>query len=86
MHYSTISEYRNIFFTLLGEGIMIFPLEQLVKFTGNVYEITVASSRRAYQLAMMKDSEIDRNDGKVVSLAAKQVFNNVIQYKKIEQK
>ncbi|WP_178843957.1 DNA-directed RNA polymerase subunit omega [uncultured Treponema sp.] len=65
---------------------MIFPLEQLVKFTGNVYEITVASSRRAYQLAMMKDAEIDRNDGKVVSLAAKQVFNNVIQYKKIEQK
>ena len=52
---------------------MIFPLEQLVKFSGNVYEITVASSRRAYQLAMMKDSEIDRNDGKVVSLAAKQL-------------
>lgn len=53
---------------------MIFPLEQLVKFSGNVYEITVAASRRAYQLAMMKDAEIDRNDGKVVSLAAKQVF------------
>ena len=58
---------------------MIFPLEQLVKFSGNVYEITVAASRRAYQLAMMKDAEIDRNDGKVVSLAAKQVFNNTIQ-------
>ena len=42
---------------------MIFPLEQLVKFSGNVYEITVAASRRAYQLAMMKDAEIDRNDG-----------------------
>ena len=59
---------------------MIFPLEQLVKFSGNVYEITVAASRRAYQLAMMKDAEIDRNDGKVVSLAAKQIFNNTIQY------
>ena len=65
---------------------MIFPLEQLVKFSGNVYEITVAASRRAYQLAMMKDAESDRNDGKVVSLAAKQVFNNTIQYKRIEQK
>ena len=38
---------------------MIFPLEQLVKFTGNVYEITVASSRRAYQMAKINDSEIE---------------------------
>ena len=28
---------------------MIFPLEQLVKFTDNIYEITVAANRRAYQ-------------------------------------
>ena len=32
---------------------MIFPLEQLVKFTNNVYEITVAASHRAYQMSMI---------------------------------
>ena len=65
---------------------MIFPLEQLVKFTGNAYEVTVAASRRAYQLSMMKDNSIEQNDGKVVSLAARQVFNNEVQFKNIEQK
>jgi len=63
---------------------MIFPLEQLVKFQGNVYEITCAASRRAYQLAMVKDPIIEENDGKVVSVAADQLFNNKVQYR-IEQ-
>lgn len=63
---------------------MIFPLENLVKFTGNVYEITVAASRRAFQMSMVKDPLIDDNDGKVVSLAAKQLFNQDVQFR-IEQ-
>ena len=63
---------------------MIFPLEQLVKFNGNVYEITCAASHRAYQLAMVKDPVIEENDGKVVSVAADQLFNNKVQYR-IEQ-
>ena len=60
---------------------MIFPLEQFVKFTGNVYEITVASSRRAYQMAKINDSEIEENEGKVVSVAAKQLFENKVNYR-----
>ena len=60
---------------------MIFPLEQLVKFTGNVYEITVASSRRAYQMAKINDSEIEEHEGKVVSVAAKQLFENKVNYR-----
>lgn len=59
---------------------MIFPLEKLVEFTGNVYEITCASIRRAYQLSMVRDPEIEENDGKVVSLAAKQVFTKSVEY------
>jgi DNA-directed RNA polymerase subunit omega len=59
---------------------MIFPLEQLVEFTGNVYEITCASIRRAYQLSMVRDPEIEENDGKVVSLAARQVFTKTVEY------
>ena len=63
---------------------MIFPLEQLVQFKDNIYEITSAASRRAFQLSMLKDREIEENDGKVVSLAAKQVFTNQVEYR-IEQ-
>lgn len=63
---------------------MIFPLEQLSQFKDNIYEITSAASRRAFQLSMVKDPVIEENDGKVVSLAAKQVFTNQIKYR-IEQ-
>ncbi len=64
---------------------MIFPLEQLVSFNGNIYEATAAASRRAYQLAVIKDSEVEANSGKVVSLAARQLFTSQIQYR-IEDK
>ena len=60
---------------------MIFPLEELVKFKGGMYEITVAASRRAYQLAMIKDPLVDENDGKVVSLAARQLFTGEVLYR-----
>lgn len=64
---------------------MIFPLEQLVQFSDNAYEITVAANRRAYQMSMVKDPEIEKNDDKVVSLAATQLFNNKVTYR-IEEK
>ncbi|HAH63673.1 MAG TPA: DNA-directed RNA polymerase subunit omega [Treponema sp.] len=63
---------------------MVFPLEELVKYSGNIYAITVAASRRAYQMAKIEDPEIEQNDGKVVSLAARQVFDNKVTFK-IEQ-
>ncbi|MBP5156840.1 MAG: DNA-directed RNA polymerase subunit omega [Treponema sp.] len=63
---------------------MIFPLESLVKFKGSIYEITSAASRRAYQLAILKDNEVMDNDGKVVSLAARQLFRGEVHYR-IEQ-
>lgn len=63
---------------------MIFPLEELVKFKDNIYEITAAASRRAYQLSMVRDEEIEKNDGKVVSLAAKQLFTDEVKFR-IEQ-
>ena len=66
---------------------MIFPLEALSKLKGGMYGITVAASRRAYQLAklaMYKDPDVaslvDENDGKVVSLAARQLFTGEVQY------
>ncbi|MBQ0166060.1 MAG: DNA-directed RNA polymerase subunit omega [Treponema sp.] len=63
---------------------MIFPLEELIKFKDNVYEITTAASRRAFQLSTIKDPVIEENDGKVVSLAASQLFKKQVLYR-IEQ-
>ncbi len=60
---------------------MIFPVEELIEYKSNMYEITCASSRRAWQLSMLNDPEIEKNDGKVVSLAARQVFQDAIQFK-----
>jgi DNA-directed RNA polymerase subunit omega len=60
---------------------MIFPLEELIKYDANMYEITVAASRRSYQLSMLKDPEIEDLGGKVVSLAARQVFTEEIEFR-----
>ncbi|MGP1587834.1 MAG: DNA-directed RNA polymerase subunit omega [Treponemataceae bacterium] len=63
---------------------MIFPLKQLIEFEDNIYEITSAASRRAFQLSKVSDEQVEDNQGKVVSLAAKQVFTNEVEYR-IEQ-
>jgi DNA-directed RNA polymerase subunit omega len=60
---------------------MIFPLEELVEYEGNMYEITCAASRRAYQLSMLQDPEFDDYESKVVSLAAGQVFTREIEFR-----
>lgn len=65
---------------------MIFPLENMAEFKAGMYEITVAASRRAYQLAMTKDPLLEENDGKVVSLAAKQLFTGDVKYSIEESK
>ncbi len=65
---------------------MIFPLEQLVEFDGNIYEITVAASRRAYQMAKIKDPEISANYDKDVCVAARQLFTRKVSYRIERQK
>ncbi|HCM27277.1 MAG: DNA-directed RNA polymerase subunit omega [Treponema sp. GWB1_62_6] len=60
---------------------MIFPIEQLIEYDRNMYEVTCAASRRAYQLSMMRDPEVEKNDGKVVSLGARQVFTGRVAFR-----
>jgi DNA-directed RNA polymerase subunit omega len=64
---------------------MIFPLEELIEYDGNMYEITSAASRRSFQLSMLKDPEVEENDGKVVSLAARQIFTQLIEFRMTEE-
>jgi DNA-directed RNA polymerase subunit omega len=60
---------------------MIFPLEELIEFDGNLYEITAAASRRSYQLSMLREPDIEIYEGKVVSLAALQVFTKEVEFR-----
>ena len=71
---------------------MIFPLEELIEYKKNMYEITTASSRRSYQLSMLYAAKddlmkpwIDDKDGKVVSLAARQVFTGELEFRLIAE-
>ena len=59
----------------------IFPLKELASFNDNIYEITVAASRRAYQMSKIGDPEIERNAGKAVSVAARQLFSGKVTYR-----
>ncbi|TVQ18153.1 MAG: DNA-directed RNA polymerase subunit omega [Spirochaetaceae bacterium] len=60
---------------------MILPLNLLEQYQDNVYELTVAAVRRAYQITMTGDEELDENDGKVVSTAIKQILTKKVQYR-----
>ena len=64
---------------------MIFPIEELIRYDGNMYEITSAASRRAYQLSMLKSPELEENYGKAVSLAARQIFLKDVLFKLAEE-
>jgi len=61
---------------------MIFPLKELIEYDANMYEITTAASRRAYQLSsVLEKDEKDDYDGKMVALAALQVFTQEVQFR-----
>ena len=61
---------------------MDFPLKKLIDYEKNVYEITAAASRRSYQLAMlMERDEKEDYDGKMVTLAANQVFFQEVKFR-----
>jgi DNA-directed RNA polymerase subunit omega len=61
---------------------MIFPLEELIEYDKNMYEITVASSRRSYQLSMLFDKELkEEYEGKMVALDARQVFTQEVEFR-----
>ncbi|MCL2763936.1 MAG: DNA-directed RNA polymerase subunit omega [Treponema sp.] len=61
---------------------MIFPLKDLIEYSDNMYEVTTAASRRAYQLSsVLEKDEKEDYDGKMVALAALQVFTKEVQFR-----
>lgn len=63
---------------------MILPLELLINYNGNIYELTCAAIRRAVQLTVTGDEDVEKNEGKIVSLAIKQILTKRVEYR-IEQ-
>jgi DNA-directed RNA polymerase subunit omega len=71
---------------------MIFPLKELIEYDKNMYEITAASFRRSFQLSKLYEANdddarywVEENDGKVVSVAARQVFYKQVDFRLDEE-
>ncbi len=60
---------------------MILPLDQLMSYQGNVYELTAATVRRAIQINLAGDPELEANKGKIVSTALKQILAEKVKYR-----
>jgi len=63
---------------------LIIPLDELIDFKGNRYELTCAAIKRAIQINLTGDEELRKNKSKVVPTALKQVLLQKVKYK-VEQ-
>jgi DNA-directed RNA polymerase subunit omega len=52
-----------------------------MSYSGNIYEMTCAAIRRAYQVTVTGDKEVEENQGKIVSTAIKQILSNKVIFK-----
>ncbi len=60
---------------------MILPLDKLIGDENNVYELTCAAIRRAAQITLAGDEDIEENEGKVVSTALQQILTKKVEYR-----
>jgi DNA-directed RNA polymerase subunit omega len=59
---------------------MVLPLDLLIEYDGNVYELTAAAMRRAVQINLAGDEELEENRGRIVSTAIKQILTKKVRY------
>ena len=60
---------------------MIIPLDELIDFKGNRYELTCAAIKRAIQINLTGDEELKKNKGKIVPTALRQILLKKVKYK-----
>ncbi len=60
---------------------MTIPLDLLESYESNMYELTCAVIRRAYQITITGDEELDVNQGKVVSTSIRQILTRKVEYR-----
>ena len=58
----------------------MLPVYEIIDFTGNRYLLAKAVMIRARQINFMGDDELEKFNGKIASLALKQVLFNEIKY------
>lgn len=59
---------------------MSVPLDKIINFTGNKYEMTNAVIRRARQITEIGDVDLEAHAFKVVSTALDHVLNHKVLY------
>ena len=59
---------------------MILPLSELIDLQEDVYACTCAIIKRAQQVTVAGDEELEKNNGKVVSTAIDQVLTTKVEY------
>lgn len=60
---------------------MKLPKNLLIKNQGNMYELTCATIKRAIQINLAGDEELDDKKDKIVSLAVKQILTSKVEYR-----
>ena len=59
---------------------MILPLSKLIDLHDDVYAHTCAIIKRAQQVTVAGDEELEKNNGKVVSTAIDQILTTKVEY------
>ena len=60
---------------------MIIPLDELINYKGNRYELTCAAIKRAIQINLTGDEDLKKNKGKIVPTALKQILTKKVKFK-----
>lgn len=65
---------------------MIVPVDELIDYKGNRYELTCAAIKRAIQINLTKDEEVKKTcKGKIVPAALRQVLLGKVKYRVEEE-
>lgn len=59
---------------------VILPLNLLIGNVDNRYQLSAAAMRRAHQLALTGDEDIEANKGKIVSTSIQQILTKKVKY------
>lgn len=60
---------------------MPFPMDLLISTQHNVYELTCAIIRRALQLSITGDEDVEKQGGKVVPTAITQILTKKVEFR-----
>jgi DNA-directed RNA polymerase subunit omega len=60
---------------------MITKLDKLINYEGNVYDLTCAAIRRAYQMTVTGEEESAQGNGKIAPEAVNQVLGGDIEFR-----